>query len=210
MALLLGFHLLLRPAEIGEAKRGHLTLPSDTGGAVDSGVFAVMRSKTSSRTTLLQSVVIEDSKILGLAECVYGADPRDCLWVRGGLSRLQLHFTELKKDLNLHKTPYTLGSLRAGGAVEYLQRTSNSSGLQIRGRWMSYKSMHHYTQMSLAAVSLSSLPNEVRLTIYELARMASILLNPIEWGTCGRIGRMIENETENEVASLLEEGDCLY
>eukprot|EP00971_Amphidinium_carterae_P332781 6467102-Amphidinium_carterae.1 len=37
LALLLGFHLLLRPAEIGEAKRGHLTLPSDTGGAADSG-----------------------------------------------------------------------------------------------------------------------------------------------------------------------------
>eukprot|EP00971_Amphidinium_carterae_P236288 4688987-Amphidinium_carterae.1 len=40
LALLLGFHLLLRPGEIGSAKRGHLTLPSDTSGASDSGRHA--------------------------------------------------------------------------------------------------------------------------------------------------------------------------
>eukprot|EP00971_Amphidinium_carterae_P349166 6490879-Amphidinium_carterae.1 len=152
-ALLLGYHLLLRPAEIGEAKRGHLTLPGDTGGALDSGVFAIMRSKTSARTTLLQSVVIEDPKILLLAEHVYGADPPDCLWIRGGLLRLQRNFTKIKQILQLEGLPYTLGSLRAGGAVEYLRRTSNASGLQIRGRWMSQKSMYHYTQMTCLPVT---------------------------------------------------------
>eukprot|EP00971_Amphidinium_carterae_P296403 5888163-Amphidinium_carterae.1 len=74
-----------------------------------------MRSKTASRTTLLQSVIVEDVKLLQLAEQLIGADPRDSLWLRGGLARLQHNFTQLKRDLELHHTPYTLGSLRAGG-----------------------------------------------------------------------------------------------
>eukprot|EP00971_Amphidinium_carterae_P277412 5505535-Amphidinium_carterae.1 len=139
VALMLGFHLLLRPAEIGSAKRKHLTLPSDTGGALDSGVFAIMKPKTA-RTTLLQSVVIEDPKLLLLAEGVFGLDPPESLWIRGGLAKLQANFSSLKRSLDIHDTPYTLGSLRAGGSVEYLQRTSNSAGLQIRGRWASQKS----------------------------------------------------------------------
>eukprot|EP00971_Amphidinium_carterae_P075903 1499652-Amphidinium_carterae.4 len=151
LALLLGYHLLLRPAEIGEAKRGHLTLPRDTGGSLDSGVFAVMRSKTATRTSLLQSVVIEDPKLLLLADHVYGDDPLGCLWVKGGLAKLQMHFVQLKRALHLHTSPFSLGSLRAGGAVEYLRRTSNAAGLQIRGRWASQRSMFHYTQMSMAA-----------------------------------------------------------
>eukprot|EP00971_Amphidinium_carterae_P334952 6470529-Amphidinium_carterae.1 len=153
-ALILGFHLMLRPAEIASAKRRHLTLPSDTGGALDSGVFAVMKSKTATRTTLLQSVVIEDDKVLSLAESVFGPDPPDCLWVRGGIATLQKNFVQLKDALALGRTPFTLGSLRAGGAVEYFRRTSNGSGLQVRGRWVSQRSMFHYTQLSLAAVSM--------------------------------------------------------
>eukprot|EP00971_Amphidinium_carterae_P105700 2093188-Amphidinium_carterae.1 len=180
-ALLLGFHLLLRPSEIGEAKRGHLTLPCDTGGALDSGVFAVMRSKTASRTTLLQSVVIEDPKLLTLAEHVFGSDPPDCLWVRGGLLRLQRHFVQCKRALQLSSSSYTLGSLRAGGAVEFLRRTSNAAGLQVRGRWTTQKSMYHYTQMSLAAVAISRLPDDTRQTIFALAHMASTLLDPVMW-----------------------------
>eukprot|EP00971_Amphidinium_carterae_P111873 2215856-Amphidinium_carterae.1 len=143
VALMLGFHLLLRPAEIGSAKRKHLTLPSDTGGALDSGVFAIMKPKIA-RTTLLQSVVIEDPKIgpklLLLAEGVFGQDPPESMWIRGGLAKLQANFSSLKRTIDIHATPYTLGSLRAGGSVEYLRRTSNSAGLQIRGRWASQKS----------------------------------------------------------------------
>eukprot|EP00971_Amphidinium_carterae_P091728 1815984-Amphidinium_carterae.1 len=162
-------------------KRGHLTLPSNTGGAADSGVFAVMRSKTSSRTTLLQSVIVEDPKLLHLAEQLIGDDPHDSLWIRGGLARLQHNFTQLKRDLELHQTPYTLGSLRAGGTVEHMRRTNNSAGLQVRGRWISPKSMYHYTQMSLAAMSMSQLPADRRATVFKLASMASTLLNPLEW-----------------------------
>eukprot|EP00971_Amphidinium_carterae_P309938 6159247-Amphidinium_carterae.1 len=180
IALLLGYHLLLRPAEIGSAKRRHLTLPSDTSGALDSGVFAIMKPKTA-RTTLLQSVVIEDPKILLLAEGVFGQDHPDCLWIRGGLARLQANFHSLKRALNIHSSPYTLGSLRAGGAVEYLRRTSNGVGLQIRGRWASQKSMFHYTQLSLAAVSVHSIPVETREKLFALARMASTLLDPGQW-----------------------------
>eukprot|EP00971_Amphidinium_carterae_P251564 4993920-Amphidinium_carterae.2 len=177
MAILLGYHLLLRPSEIGEAKRRHLTLPSDTGGSTDSGVFAVTRSKTAARTTLLQSVIIEDPRILSLAEKVYGSDPPDCLWVRGGLIQLQRNFNVIKRALQLHQAPYTLGSLRAGGAVEFLRRTNNSPGLQIRGRWMSAKSMYHYTQMSVAAISMVQLAGPVRRTILELASIAGSLFD---------------------------------
>eukprot|EP00971_Amphidinium_carterae_P317221 6306570-Amphidinium_carterae.1 len=140
-----------------------------------------MRSKTSSRTTLLQSVVIEDHKLLMLAEHVFGSDPSDCLWIQGGLLRLQRHFVQCKRALQLSSSPYTLGSLRAGGAVEFLRRTSNAAGLQVRGRWTTQKSMYHYTQMSLAAVAISRLPDDARQTIFALAHMASTLLDPAMW-----------------------------
>eukprot|EP00971_Amphidinium_carterae_P210932 4185404-Amphidinium_carterae.2 len=185
-ALLLGFHLLLRPAEIGNAKRRHLTLPSDTSGALDSGVFAIMKPKTA-RTTLLQSVVIEDPKLLLLAEGIFGADHPDSLWIRGGLARLQANFHSLKRKLSIQTSPYTLGSLRAGGAVEYLRRTSNSAGLQIRGRWVSQRSMFHYTQLSLAAVSVHSIQKETREKLFAFARMASTLLDPRQWTREARV-----------------------
>eukprot|EP00971_Amphidinium_carterae_P350331 6491491-Amphidinium_carterae.1 len=205
-ALILGFHLMLRPAEIASAKRRHLTLPSDTGGALDSGVFAVMKSKTATRTTLLQSVVLEDEKVLSLAESVFGPDPPDCLWVRGGIVTLQKNFVQLKEALALGRTPFTLGSLRAGGAVEYFRRTSNGSGLQVRGRWVSQRSMFHYTQLSLAAVSMSCIDPDARDRVYTLARMASTLLNPLLWPSTDKLHEAGLEMNTDEGWSAFEKG----
>eukprot|EP00971_Amphidinium_carterae_P134018 2655823-Amphidinium_carterae.1 len=98
------------------------------------------------------------------------ADPPDCLWVRGGIVTLQKNFLQLKDSLALTRTP--LGSLRAGGAVEYFCWTSNGSGLQVRGPWVSQRSMFHYTKLSLAAVSMSHIAPDSRARVFSLACMA--------------------------------------
>eukprot|EP00971_Amphidinium_carterae_P204462 4057303-Amphidinium_carterae.1 len=59
-ALLLGYHLMLRPGELTNALRHHLVLPCDLGGDMSTGVLCIPRSKTSERASRLQSVVIED------------------------------------------------------------------------------------------------------------------------------------------------------
>eukprot|EP00971_Amphidinium_carterae_P336478 6472870-Amphidinium_carterae.1 len=210
--VLLALVSLLRPGEIGSAKRGHLTLPSDTSGALDSGVFAILKPKTA-RTTLLQSVVIEDPKLLLLSEAVLGEDPAESLWLRGGLPRLQSNFNFLKQALCLQRTPYTLGSLRAGGAVEFLRRTRDSAGLQIRGRWASQKSMFHYTQLSLAAVSVHNIPVVKRERIFALARMASTLLDLLQWQGSAlsqlQWGSPCENEREAGLEHLTHENGLM-
>eukprot|EP00971_Amphidinium_carterae_P121229 2400917-Amphidinium_carterae.1 len=73
------------------------------------------------------------------------------------LMQLRRNFAMIKRALQLHHAPYTLGSLCAGGAVEFPCRTNNSSSLQVRGRWMSAKSLYHYTQMYMAAPSMLQL-----------------------------------------------------
>eukprot|EP00971_Amphidinium_carterae_P299808 5956723-Amphidinium_carterae.4 len=65
---------------------------------------------------------------------------------------------QLQKQWNQLTPSESRTPLRAGGSVEFLRRTRDSAGLQDQGRWASRKSMFHYTQLSLAAVSVRNIP----------------------------------------------------
>eukprot|EP00971_Amphidinium_carterae_P185379 3680775-Amphidinium_carterae.1 len=150
-ALMLCYHLMLRPSELMGTLRRHLVLPCDLSGDMASGVLCIPRSKTSDRAIRLQSVVIEDMLILRMALAVYGKDgPRTPL-VPGGMRNFMLKFQQWKQALDLQDSPFNPSSLRGGGATEYIKRTGNLGDLQLRGRWLSSKSMRHYLQMGCSA-----------------------------------------------------------
>eukprot|EP00971_Amphidinium_carterae_P133606 2646129-Amphidinium_carterae.1 len=175
-AILLCFHALLRPGELANGMRQHLILPNDLGGSPSSGVYCIPRSKTSNRTVLLQSVVIEDSLLLGLLQHVYRFDGPTTTLVKGGMSSLLLRWDLLKHALDIHHSPWGLSSLRGGGAVEYVRRTGNVGYLRFRGRWFSDKSMLHYIQMGLSASAFCQLPTGTRNRIQLIASQAPALI----------------------------------
>eukprot|EP00971_Amphidinium_carterae_P207280 4112323-Amphidinium_carterae.1 len=130
--LMLGYHLMLRPSELTGALRHHLVLPCDLSGDMGSGVLCIPRSKT-------------------LA--VFGGDQPRVPLIPGGMRAFLLRFQQLKTALGLEHTAFNPSSLRGGGATEYIRRTGNLGYLQLRGRWLNPKSMHHYLQMGLAATA---------------------------------------------------------
>eukprot|EP00971_Amphidinium_carterae_P343102 6482674-Amphidinium_carterae.1 len=176
-AILLSFHALLRPSELANGLRRHIILPQDLGGSPSSGVYCIPRSKTSNRTVLLQSVVIEDQLLLGLLQYVYRFDGPSTTLMKGGMPSFVLRWDLLKRALDIQHSPWGLSSLRGGGAVEFIRRTGNVGYLRFRGRWFSDKSMLHYIQMGLSAAAFCELPGNTRKRIQLIASHAPALIS---------------------------------
>eukprot|EP00971_Amphidinium_carterae_P145472 2882812-Amphidinium_carterae.1 len=174
--LMLAYHLMLRPGELTNALRMHLVLPCDLSGDMETGVLCIPRSKTSDRASRLQSVVIEDIEVLRMALAVFGNDEPRTPLLAGGMKAFLVRFQQLKNALGLEGTAFNPSSLRGGGATEYIRRTGNLGSLQLRGRWLSQKSMFHYLQMGLLASAYASLGREVQNRIHSLAMAAPHLL----------------------------------
>eukprot|EP00971_Amphidinium_carterae_P346744 6488398-Amphidinium_carterae.3 len=174
--LLLGFHLLLRPGEIAGIQRCHLLLPSDLGGLSFSGSLSLPKTKTSNRGSKLQSVLIEDELILEFVDNLLGAVAPNTLLVAGGLPLLSKRFDALKRVLSLSSSPFSLASLRGGGAVHYMRTIGNVSWLQYRGRWESAKSMGHYLQAGSAMLAMMNVSTQCRHLVKSLAQLTPTLV----------------------------------
>ena len=57
---------------------------------------------------------------------------------------------------------FDLGSLRPGGATWLLNRTEDSTLVQRRGRWLSFRVMTMYLQEKAVATTVPKLAPEVR------------------------------------------------
>eukprot|EP00971_Amphidinium_carterae_P291822 5792924-Amphidinium_carterae.1 len=117
VALMLGYHLLLRPAEIANLRREDILLPTDLGGCWQYGIVKIAQSKTATHFTLLQAVTVEDSKPLALLTALIKDDAPRMLLLPGGLAGLQAKFAYLMTWLNCRGSGFTLASLRSGGAT---------------------------------------------------------------------------------------------
>eukprot|EP00971_Amphidinium_carterae_P352836 6492748-Amphidinium_carterae.2 len=176
-SLLVGFHLLLRPGELAGILRRHLLLPCDLGGLSFSGSVSLPKTKTSNRGSKLQSVLIEDALVLNFLDGLLGGLPPVTLLVAGGLPVLSKRFDALKSVLGLQASPFTLASLRGGGAVHYMRTVGNVSWLQYRGRWESAKSMGHYLQAGSAMLAMVNISEQARTLVKSLAQLAPNLVN---------------------------------
>eukprot|EP00971_Amphidinium_carterae_P088280 1746398-Amphidinium_carterae.1 len=177
VCLLLGFEGLLRPMEMGGALRGHLALPCDLTGDTTSVVMAIPESKTSTRTVKMQSILVTDDKLVALLNYIYSHDAPRVPLCPGGLRGLQRRYLHLKLCLGIESAPWTLGSIRGGGAVEFMRRTQNVQYLQWKGRWSNPRNMAHYLQASLGITAFTSLPTRTRERVLELAHCAHVLFD---------------------------------
>lgn len=89
-------------------------------------------------------IVVSGVSSLSFVETLVWLDDQLLWWVADasgktvlfGISRyvLQKKFADVLASLDLDDCGYTLGSLRAGGATDFFQRTRNLGELQYQGR----------------------------------------------------------------------------
>eukprot|EP00971_Amphidinium_carterae_P312260 6206521-Amphidinium_carterae.1 len=161
LALLLGFQALLRPAELAMLRRQHLVLPCDLAGHEDTLVVCITQSKTMARTSRLQSVLVSDPVVVDLANTLLAEDAASA-----------------PERLHIKNSPFTLGTLRGGGAVHHIQQCQSIALLQWKGRWTTERSVQHYLQVGLAATALAAISPHAKQLIDALAALAPGLLHP--------------------------------
>ncbi|MBM4022198.1 MAG: hypothetical protein FJ284_08145 [Planctomycetes bacterium] len=156
--LMLGFHGLLRPAEMAALKRVHVRLPHDGVGFQDEAhaVVCIVRAKTRTRAASTQSVLVEDALALQVAAVgLLGLHPNQLI-LAGGSAHLRLLFSTLLECLNLGHLAYSPSSLRPGGALHlFSQKNCSLADLMYRGRWDSSRTVSHYLQEGFAALAVS-------------------------------------------------------
>eukprot|EP00971_Amphidinium_carterae_P147245 2917846-Amphidinium_carterae.1 len=141
--------------------------------------IALPQTKTADRGARLQAVTIEDITVSDLLSRVFGNDPPHRGLIAGGTKRLQLFFNQVRDAVGLHDSPWTLATLRGGGAVAYLRQTGgNIVWLQFRGRWESFRSMRHYVQSGLFMQAYATLPAVTKDRVTHLAALAPLLMGP--------------------------------
>eukprot|EP00971_Amphidinium_carterae_P332387 6466527-Amphidinium_carterae.1 len=178
LAILLGYVGLLRPGEISALRRSHIVLPSDIAGFSEHLTICVAQSKTSTRSSRIQSVLITDTLVTQLAETLLCADSSSAPLLRGGHRAFVKAFEDARRHLLLEGSPFTLSTLRGGGAVWQIHHCQSIALLQWKGRWSSEKSVQHYLQIGLAATSLSQLSRDAKSKVLRLSELGYVVLNP--------------------------------
>ena len=106
----------------------------------------------------------------------------DTSCVRGGIKGLTLRFEYLKGVLGIPTAPFTLGSIRGGGAVWHYCNLQSLGLLQFRGRWKSAASMNHYIQVGTCSLAFAQLPSEALDRIRQLAALVGPLCDYVKLG----------------------------
>ena len=151
-----------------------LILPSDSAPGVGYILLRVPESKTRGRGARHQSARVDPSDIVLLISGVFGGyAATQKLWPFSAAT-LRRRFGQLLSAVGLQSKvvngirPYDLGSLKPGGATWLLNKTEDSTLVQRRGRWMSYRVMTIYLQEIAVATALPKMTEEVRERISSL------------------------------------------
>ena len=158
--ILIGHHCLLRPGEIMTLHRHNMHLPCDSPAKVSSAVISIVRPKTRNRGRMLEAVTVEWPALVLLLNTLFGWIHPDTNLCRGGRAGLVKRFEYAKSLLSLQTAPFTLASLRSGGAVDFYRSTGNVAALQFRGRWDSPSTLNHYLQEAMATLAFGRLSKQ--------------------------------------------------
>ena len=94
----------------------------------------------------------------------------------GGLPALRRDFAWALRLLGLSEMPYTLASLRGGGAVyEYMQH-ARLDRIMMRGRWDAERTLKHYLQIGLASFAYVGVPAAARERVQQMDVLLESLL----------------------------------
>ena len=174
--ILLGWSGILRIGEILNAKRQDLVLPCDAAPGVWYALLKIHQPKTRGRAARHQSARIDSSDVVQLLAAVYGKLPPSAKLWHLSPSTLRKRFSALQVALGLDKTegrvglPYSLASLRPGGATHWLQATEDAEFVRRKGRWISSRVLEIYLQESEFVTYRKKLSTDSRDRIDRLCR----------------------------------------
>lgn len=157
------------------AKRSDLVLPSDAAPGTSFILLRIRSPKTRGRAAQHPAARVDPADFVQLITKVFQHLNRDQpLWPYSAAT-LRKRFEALLRALRLPtefsggQAPFTLGSLRPGGATHLLFLTEDSELTRRRGRWLSLRTMEIYLQEVLVATYVKRLPDDSQCLIQKFA-----------------------------------------
>lgn len=154
---------ILRIGEVLLATRGDLILPDDSAPGTPYILLKIKSPKTRGRAAQHQAARVDAKDFVLLITKVYenlGDD--EPLWPFSAAT-LRKRFESLLGAVGLSakptggQRPFSLGSLRPGGATHMLYLTEDSELTRRRGRWLAYRTMEIYLQEVVVATAIEKL-----------------------------------------------------
>ena len=179
---------VLRIGETLLARRSDLVLPSDGAPGTTYILMRIRTPKTRGRAAQHQAARVDAQDFVQLISKVFENLGRgEPLWPFSA-GTMRKRFEALLRALSLPTTavggqrPFTLGSLRPGGATHLLYLTEDSELTRRRGRWLSYRTMEIYLQEILVATCVGKLSREARERVEKFASgFPEVLLQAISF-----------------------------
>lgn len=179
--LRVGFHALLRPAELCNLRAGDLKFSL---GRVPYVVLAVRNPKNRAFLGRMQFVILKDqATVLLLHWFVKGLAPEVKLW-SGSVTTMRTTLKELLSLMGLSGLGLSLGSLRSGGTTYLYLSGSEIARLKYTGRWKSEASLGCYIQEAMALLVWLHLSEAQQLKVFTLCRAGLQALRfppPVPW-----------------------------
>ena len=183
----MGWSGVLRIGEIFAAKREDLILPRDAAPGVLYALLKIRLPKTRGRAARHQSSRIDPVDVVALIDAVFARLlPSEPLWNRSP-SALRKRFAALQSALGLDgglgpgNLPYSLASLRPGGATFWLQKTEDAEYVRRKGRWLSTRVLEVYLQESVFATYTQKMTVESQSRVHHLClHFNTILVKAIQ------------------------------
>ena len=182
----LGWTGVLRIGEIFGARREDLILPRDAAPGVQFALLKIKLPKTRGRAARHQSARVEPSDVVALLDATFAhLLPSEFLWDRSP-SALRKRFSVLQAALGLDGgrgkagLPYSLSSLRPGGATYWLQATEDAEYVRRKGRWLSTRVLEVYLQETTFATYTQKMSGVSQSRVYMIcSHFNEILLKAI-------------------------------
>jgi len=169
VALLVGFHGLLKPGELVGVTRRCLTLPRQLAfAAVDAAVLAILDPKTKFHLGRAQFTVIRHAITIAWLRWLatdLGGKQKIFLLTTTSFRRL---FRHVCSQLHISSCGLTPSSLRAGGATFLFQEGHLIDRIRFLGRWRSLATLERYIQEAAATLVLAQLPHKAERTLHQL------------------------------------------
>ena len=173
---------ILRIGEIFQAVRSDLILPGEAAPGFNSVILKIRQPKTRGTAARHQcSRVDYPDIVLLVATMLRPLPPADLLWDMSP-ETLRRRFALVLKALGLDterkpgRAPYSLASLRPGGATHLLQQTEDSELVRRKGRWLSSRVLEIYLQEAGVATYTSRMSHEAQSRIASLAENFQVIL----------------------------------
>eukprot|EP00438_Fugacium_kawagutii_P016967 Skav217281 [mRNA] locus=scaffold120:219800:220858:+ [translate_table: standard] len=180
-ALALGWAGVLRIGEVFAACRQDLILPEDAAPGVLWALLKIKLPKTRGRAARHQSSRIEPEDIVKLLQIAYSKlAPQELLWPHSPAT-LRKRFATLLTSLGIGRRrdgslPYSLSSLRPGGATHWLQATEDAEYVRRKGRWLSTRVLEVYLQEASVMTYQQRLTTETKSRVQNLCNTFPTIL----------------------------------